>query len=116
MPPEVAAYGSYRVTTPITVVGSNISLSVFSVLSYTVLSEWRVLGLDVNGAMDYFSNQILLPLGGLLIAVFAGWFISGESTRAELRLDSSASFQLWRFLIRGPVPTAVAIIFVIGVS
>ena len=81
----MAAYGSYRVTTPITVVGSNISLSVFSVLSYTVLSEWRVLGLDVNGAMDYFSNQILLPLGGLLIAVFAGWFISGESTRAELR-------------------------------
>ena len=112
----MAAYGSYRVTTPITVVGSNIALSVFSVLSYTVLSEWRVLGLNLNSAMDYFSNQLLLPLGGLLIAVFAGWFISSESTRAELRLESGASFQLWHFLIRGPVPIAVAIIFVIGVS
>ena len=105
-----------RHTAAITVVGSNIALSVFSVLSYTVLSEWRVLGLNLNSAMDYFSNQLLLPLGGLLIAVFAGWFISSESTRAELRLESGASFQLWHFLIRGPVPIAVAIIFVMGVS
>jgi NSS family neurotransmitter:Na+ symporter len=109
-------YDFQRHSAAVTVVGSNIALSVFSVLSFTVLSDWQVFGQGLNGAMDYFSNQILLPVGGLLIAIFAGWFISAQSTRAELRLNSSVSFQLWHFLIRGPVPISVAIIFVIGVS
>jgi NSS family neurotransmitter:Na+ symporter len=42
--------------------------------------------------MDYFSNQILLPLGGLLIAIFAGWFMLARFSRDEFTgLSAGAS-------------------------
>lgn len=66
--------------------------------------------------MDYFSNQILLPLGGLLIAVFAGWFMTREGSREELGITNENGYRLWYFLIRFVVPPAVLVIFVMGVS
>ena len=40
-----------------------------------------------------FSNEILLPLGGLFIAVFAGWAMKKEATRDELNALSLGSIQ-----------------------
>ena len=100
----------------ITMVGANIFFSVFSVLGYTALSDWQLFGLPLNDLADYFSNQILLPLGGLLIAIFAGWFMSRESSREELDLKSEGMYELWYFLLRWPVPVAVAIILFMGLS
>ena len=99
-----------------TMVGANIFFSVFSVLGYTALSDWQLFGLPLNDLADYFSNQILLPLGGLLIAIFAGWFMSRESSREELDLKSEGMYKLWYFLLRWPVPVAVAIILFMGLS
>ena len=91
------------------------AFSIFSILSYNVMGEWTLGGNNFNDTMDYFSNQILLPLGGLFIAIFAGWFLSQEASRDELDLGARA-YGLWRFLIRYVVPPAVLIIFVMGVS
>jgi len=97
------------------VVGSIAAFSVISILTYNVLDDWRIGGWNFNDIMDYFSNQILLPLGGLLIAVFAGWAMSRESTSDELATDSAASYALWRLLIRFVVPPALLVIFVMGI-
>ena len=98
------------------VVGSLAVFSVLSILSYNVLDDWRVAGRNINDVLDVFSNQILLPVGGLLIAVFAGWVMRRESTRDELRTLNPAGYALWRFLIRFIVPPAVAIILVMGIA
>ena len=90
-------------------------LSLTSILSYNVLSDWTVRGKDLNASLDYFSNQILLPLSGLLIAIFAGWFLSRETLEEELALSRRADFDRWYALIRYPVPVAVAMIFVFGI-
>ncbi|MCR9105920.1 MAG: sodium-dependent transporter [Gammaproteobacteria bacterium] len=97
------------------VVGSIALFSVLSILSYNVIDELRIGGRNFNDAMDYFSNQILLPLGGLFIAVFAGWAMSRESTRDELTTLGPHAFAVWHFLIRFVVPPAIAVIFVMGV-
>jgi NSS family neurotransmitter:Na+ symporter len=97
------------------VVGSIAVFSVLSILSYNVIDELRIGGRNFNDAMDYFSNQILLPLGGLFIAVFAGWAMSRESTRDELTTLGPHAFAVWHFLIRFVVPPAIAVIFVMGV-
>ena len=89
-------------------------LSTFSILSYNVLSQWRLGGRDLNAVLDYVSNQILLPLGGLLIAVFAGWALSKRAARDELALANGTLFEVWHFLIRFLVPVAVAVIFFVG--
>ncbi|MEH6590141.1 MAG: sodium-dependent transporter [Halioglobus sp.] len=89
--------------------------SVLSILSYNVLSDWTLAGKNFNDVMDYFSTQILLPLGGLLIAVFAGWVMMKEYSRDELTSLNAAGYALWHFLIRYVVPPAVLYIFVDGV-
>lgn len=91
-------------------------LSLISVLSYNVWSEVRVFGRDLHAVFDYLANQILLPVGGLLIALFAGWFVKTSSVRDELGMDSEALFGVWRLLVRYLAPAAVFLIFVFGVT
>ena len=98
------------------VVGSIAVFSVLSILSYNTISELTFAGRNFNDNMDYFSNQILLPLGGLFIAIFAGWVMRSEYTRDELTTLSAGAYKLWHFLIRFVVPVAVAVIFVNGVT
>lgn len=98
------------------VVGSVAVLSVLSCLSYNLMSEFSFGGKNFNDTLDYFSNQILLPMGGLLIAVFAGWVVNREITRGELTSLNATAYGVWRFLIRFVVPPAVLVIFVMGVT
>ncbi|MDX1732825.1 MAG: sodium-dependent transporter [Halioglobus sp.] len=109
-------FGMPRHKSALLVVGSVAVFSVLSILSYNVLDELRIAGRNFNDSMDFFSNQILLPLGGLFIAVFAGWAMKRESTRDELTTLGPNAFALWHFLIRFVVPPAVAIIFVMGIA
>jgi NSS family neurotransmitter:Na+ symporter len=109
-------HGFSRHSSALTVVGSVAVLSIFSILSYNLLGELQFLGRNLNDTMDYFSNQILLPVGGFLIAVFVGWFVSRDSVAEELEFGNPLLFQLWRFLLRYVVPPAMALIFYFGVA
>jgi NSS family neurotransmitter:Na+ symporter len=109
-------HGFARHNSALAVVGSVAVLSVLSILSYNVLSDFNLMGRDLNGLLDYFSNQILLPVGGFLIATFVGWFVHKQVSREELAFGSPLLFDLWYFCIRFVVPPAVLVIFVMGVS
>jgi NSS family neurotransmitter:Na+ symporter len=98
------------------VLGSIAILSIISILGYNILSEYTLGGRDINGVVDYFSNQILLPLGGLFIAIFAGWFVNRETSREELGMEDGPAYKLWFLLIRFVVPPAVFIVFILGVG
>lgn len=98
------------------VVGGVAMLSVLSILSYNVLADLRVAGKDLNAAFDFLPNQILLPLGGFLIALFVGWFVSKASANEELAIRTPLLFEIWYFLIRYLVPLAVLLILVIGLA
>ncbi|NIP15706.1 MAG: sodium-dependent transporter, partial [Pseudomonadales bacterium] len=76
--------GLNRHSSALVVVGSVAALSMLSILSYNVLTGFRLFGRDLNGVFDYLSNQIMLPLGGFLIALFVGWFVSKATSRDEL--------------------------------
>ena len=91
-------------------------LSLVSVLSFNVLSHVRVFGNDLHAVFDYIPNQIMLPLGGLLIAVFAGWFVSRAAAREELAMSSDALLDAWRFLVRYVASAAVLVIFLFGIG
>ncbi|MAL96015.1 MAG: sodium-dependent transporter [Haliea sp.] len=108
--------GAPRHRSAVAVVASVALFSVLSLLSYNVLQDLDFGGGNLNDSMDYFSNQILLPLGGLLIAVFAGWVMGHDAVRDELSDLSPKAFALWYGLVRYVVPPALAIIFIMGVS
>jgi len=109
-------FGISRHVSAMIVVGSVAVLSILSILSYNVAEQLRVGDMNFNAVMDYFSNQVLLPLGGLFIAIFAGWFMHREFSRDEFTALSARGYAVWFFLIRFVVPPALLVIFVLGVA
>jgi NSS family neurotransmitter:Na+ symporter len=65
---------------------------------------------------DYLTSNVMLPLGGVLIAIFVGWVLSSETTREELGLPQGGAFSAWRFLVRYVCPVAIAAVLVASIS
>ena len=96
-------------------------LGVTTVLS---LNEWsgfhplgaigRFEGKTLFDLYDYLTANIMLPLGGLLTALFAGWILAKEASRAELRMGSS--YGVWRVLIRYVAPVGIAVVFIANLA
>ena len=82
-----------------------------TVFSFNIWAEATLWGKTVFDLLDYLTSNIMLPLGGLFIAVFAGWVMKSSSTADELSLGESIAFPLWRFLVRFVTPVAVIIVF-----
>ena len=61
--------------------------------------------------LDYLTANIMLPLGGLFIAIFSVWIMHCEASRDELEMGEGFGYQLWRFLVRYIAPVAVIIVF-----
>ncbi len=109
-------WGLARHRSAVMVLSGMALLSLISVLSYNVWSGVTVFGNDLHAAFDYLPNQILLPIGGFLIALFAGWYVTAASSRDELAMHSEALFMTWRLLVRYLAPAAVLLIFIFGVT
>ena len=61
--------------------------------------------------IDYFITSILMPVGGMLYALFIGWWLTKDMTMQGLGLKDGLLFKTWRFLIRYVVPLAILAIF-----
>ena len=66
--------------------------------------------------IDFFSGQIMMPIGGILIAVFAGWIAPKAKMRDELSGLDDWLFSCWRVIVRYVAPLSVGIVLIIGVS
>jgi NSS family neurotransmitter:Na+ symporter len=66
--------------------------------------------------IDYIVTNILMPLGGLLYALFAGWWLSKDTSVYEMGVGDGALFKLWQLLVRIVAPLAVAAIFVFNLA
>lgn len=60
--------------------------------------------------LDYLTSNIMLPLGGLLIAIYAGWLMKREHSHEEFAMHEQ-SYKIWLILVRYVAPTAVIIVF-----
>ena len=87
------------------------TVGVVSALSLNVWSEYTVFGKGFLDLCDYVSANIMLPIGGLLIAIFVGWLMAKETTAEELNFSQNSIYALWRVLVRYIAPTGVFLIF-----
>jgi NSS family neurotransmitter:Na+ symporter len=53
----------------------------------------------------------MLPLGGLLIAIFSVWIMHEDASVDELGMGEGLAYQIWHFLVRYITPIAVIIVF-----
>lgn len=79
---------------------------------FTPLSFGPLQGKNFFGLLDYFGSNLLMPVGGILMAVIAGWLLPPAVAREELLNPKQLHFTVWRILIRFVAPAAVAMIFV----
>ena len=92
------------------------TLGIFSALSFDLLSGFTPIG-DKNffDSMDFLSNQILLPIGGIFIAIFVGWVMKRNDVLEELGLKNNLVIKIWFFSLRFFAPLMVGLVFVLAV-
>lgn len=95
--------------------GRSTSAIVFGVLSWA-LGAIAIFLPDTATWFDFISGSVALPLGALLLAIFAGWIVPRATMRGELNNASEGIFRFWRMMIRYVAPIAVFLILLLGLD
>ncbi|MCC5855082.1 MAG: sodium-dependent transporter [Idiomarina sp.] len=84
----------------------------FSGAAWTQI-DWNFFGKPlptIFDAIDHIASNVLLPLGGLMAAVFTGWVMKTQFTREELAASGSV-YTIWQICVRYLAPIAIILIF-----
>lgn len=80
-------------------------------LSFGIWKDVRIVfGLGIFDTLDKLTSTILLPLGGLLMAIFTGYFMKIYHVQEELDLGET-NFKLWKFANNIIAPIAILAVF-----
>lgn len=81
----------------------------------TLFHDW--FGKTAFDSFDFLSTNILLPLGGVLTAIFAGWFVLPALLRKQYQEgDSLRGYSLWIFGLRIVSPAGVSLVLLTGLG
>lgn len=107
-----------RGSATLAVCGSIFVLGLGSVFSFNIWSQWHPLGFIERFSaagfftvLDYLTANIMMPLGGLLLAVFAGWRLPMAALARELGMSKPWLFHTWLWLLRLVAPISILAIF-----
>jgi len=97
-------------------VGTGLLTWLLGIVTIMSFSDWAFsfdfLGVKKDSGffdiLDILTANIMLPLGGMLIALFAGWMMRPSHSREELN-TTSLVFSFWHFVIRYVSPVLVLI-------
>ena len=65
----------------------------------------------VFNLLDKLTTNIMLPLGGLMIAIFAGWVMHRDRVQDETGISHPRVFAVWRFALRYIAPLGIIAVF-----
>ncbi len=94
-------------------------IGVFCTLSWSTFEGVTFAGKNIFDTLDFAASNILLPLGGLLIVLFVGWYMKSVEVKEELSNSGALKIRLFSaflFIIRFIAPVAIAIIFLNGIG
>lgn len=88
-------------------------------LSFGPLREVTVCGLTVFDLFDYVSSNILLPVGGVMISIFAGWVMDRRARDSELVMTTAwrrATVRVVVWCMRVVAPACIMLVFLSGLK
>jgi NSS family neurotransmitter:Na+ symporter len=106
---------------PVTI-SVTVAVLFFSVLSSLSFGSWKdvtVLGMTFFDLFDNITSKVLMPLGGLLIALFAGWVMPVKLLKAEISNEGQFKlklFTVYLFLIRYIAPLGILMVLLNQIS
>ena len=99
-------------------------LSVFSFNEWKDVIPLASFGLETIGGnpatffeiINFTVSNLIMPISGLLLAVFAGWVVMRKSMRQEMGLPEGGIFEIWHVLIKFFCPIALIFILLAGLT
>lgn len=88
--------------------------AILCALSFGILSNFTIFGLNFFNLFDYVSSNIALPLGGMGCSIFVGWFVKRKFIEGQMTDFGSYKFGLLStlvFFLRWICPAAIFLIF-----
>ena len=90
---------------------------VTGILSSLSLGAWdaKFFSLGFFDLLDFVTAKLMLPLGGLLVCLFVGWYLKRSVSYEELTnygLQKAPYFPIYMFILRYFAPIAIILIFV----
>ena len=90
---------------------------VTGILSSLSLGAWdaKFFSLSFFDLLDFVTAKLMLPLGGLLVCLFVGWYLKRSVSYEELTnygLQKATYFPVYMFILRYFAPIAITLIFV----
>ena len=90
------------------------ALGMATVFSFNIWSEVKLFDKTPFDLLDFLTTNILLPLGGLCIAIFASWKVSQTKMKNEVGIDYPILYKFWLFTLRFLAPLAIVAVLVNG--
>jgi len=93
-------------------------LGIGSALSFNLWSgeEYQLFGRTLFDLKDFAASNIMLPLGGLLIALFVAYGAGRHMALDELSISRQRLFDTWWFVIRYVSPVGISVVFLNSVG
>ena len=95
-----------------------LALATIASLSMGDWSDFTILGMNIFSLLDNFTAIVMLPLLGIMTAVFVGWIWKKEDMKAELTAEGGvdkATYPFVRFLLKWICPVLVSVVFIFGI-
>ena len=89
------------------------SIGSFNTLSFGPLRDTKIFGMSIFNTCDYLCSNILLPIGGILICIFAGWYLDKAILYSELSNNGRLKihfFKLYTFILKYIAPICIFLI------
>lgn len=103
-----------RVQATITAAGSMAVLGVGAGLSSSLLSNFKILGRTFFDLYDFTTSNVLLPVGGIFIALFVGWFWRKEAIQENG--GPTPAIKVFTLFLRFVAPVAITLVLLQGLN
>lgn len=88
-------------------------VGVLCALSFGPFEGFKIFGMTLFDLFDYAASNIMLPVGGMLIAIFTGWYLDKKLVRDEITNNGSLRARYLSvviFILKYIAPVAIACI------
>ena len=82
-------------------------LGLGTVFSFNHWEDIKLLGFNFFEFSDFITANLMLPLGGLLMAIFVGWVINRDKLKSYLEFGEVKAFNIWLAVLRYVAPVAI---------
>jgi NSS family neurotransmitter:Na+ symporter len=89
-------------------------LGLGTVFSFNLWSGYQVFGFTFFDFLDFLTANIMLPISGLLIALFVGYVVDKKIIDSEMLGIQPKVALIWRFVLRYLAPLAIGAVFIMG--